>query len=89
MFQSKSENNLISWENAREMLFEFKKMLDQCYRNMLWHFARGGYCDKCEYWDNVYLEHLANVDSSNDVDMQELSDAEMLEAAMEIDGTHE
>nr|UMB41520.1 NP1 [Bocaparvovirus carnivoran2] len=89
LFQSKCSNNLVSWDVVREILFEFKKTIDQKYRNMLWHFGRGGYCNKCEYWDNVYLEHLANVDSSNDVVMQEISDAEMLEAAMEIDGASE
>ena len=70
------------------LCFNLNVLIILCH-GMLWHFGRGGYCNKCEYWDNVYLEHLANVDSSNDVVMQEISDADMLEAAMEIDGSSE
>ncbi|AEM37607.1 NP [California sea lion bocavirus 3] len=88
LFQSKCTNNLVSWDIVREMLFQFKKTMDQKYRNILYHGMRGADCDKCKYWDNVYLEHLANIET-NDVVMQDISDEEMLSAAMEVDGTHE
>ena len=67
-------------------MFNQKKTLDQMYRNMMWHF-RHTPCDKCKYWDNVYSEHLANV-TSHPQDT-EISDADMLKAAMEIDGASE
>ncbi|AEM37594.1 NP [California sea lion bocavirus 1] len=87
-FQEKAVDNKVTWDVVRELLFDFKKSMDQSYRNMLWHMARGGKCDKCEYWDQVYMQHLANV-TSPDVHMQDVSDEDMVSAAMEVDGTHE
>lgn len=88
MFQAKCTNNLVNWETVREMLFSLKRNLDQKYRNIMWHGMRGGHCDKCQYWDNVYMEHLANV-NNDDVIMQEISDEDIIAAAMEVDGTNE
>lgn len=85
MFQSKCTENKIEWNDCREILFTLKKYIDQCNRNMLWHF-REGQCEKCDYWDKMYREHMANVDSSNK--SQEVSDKELLEAAMEMDGSN-
>lgn len=79
-FQSLAVENKINWEQTRELLFEFKKMLDRYYRNMMYHFALGEYCENCEYWDDVYKRHLANVDSPSV--STELTDEEILEAAM-------
>lgn len=89
IFQSHAINNLITWDVAREMLFSFKKFIDQKYRNIMYHGMRSENCDKCNYWDNVYLEHLANVESACNTSIQDVTDEEMLEAAMEIDGTNE
>ncbi|QKV09258.1 NP1 [Squirrel bocaparvovirus] len=83
-FQKRAKDNKINWEDAREMLFMYKKTFDQLYRNMLYHF-RNTKCTRCDYWDDVYLKHLAHVNSS-DSQNKELTDQEMLEAAMEIDG---
>nr|AXF73554.1 NP1 [Canine minute virus] len=85
-FQSVCHENKITWDQCREMLFEFKKTIDQKYRNIMYHMGRGGFCQKCCYWDDVYTKHLANV---NDALTQDLSDADMLSAAMEVDGSSE
>lgn len=83
-FQSRCTENKLDWAGVREMLFHFKKTMDQQYRNMLWHF-RNTKCEKCDYWDNVYCKHVANVEQSP----QEISDEDMLKAAMEVDGASE
>lgn len=62
-------------------------MLDQYYRNMMYHFALGGNCEKCNYWDDVYKKHLANVNTV--FSPTEISDTEMLEAAMTVDAAQE
>lgn len=83
-FQSRCTENKIDWGGVREMLFKFKKTMDQQYRNMLWHFLNTD-CEKCTYWDEVYRKHVANVEQSP----QEISDEDMLQAAMEVDGASE
>ncbi|QEV86959.1 NP1 [Bocaparvovirus carnivoran6] len=92
-FQEMSKNNVISWDQCRDMLFDFKKMLDFKYRSMLWHFAMGENCDKCTYWDKVYSAHLAHIalptQEEEPIDPTNVSDAEMLEVAMEVDGTNQ
>lgn len=85
MFQSKAKNNKVEWGEVREMLFSLKKMIDQSYRNMLWHFGKSE-CEKCNYWDEVYLKAIANVTNDSS---QEIDDEEMLQAAMEVDGSNE
>lgn len=85
-FQTVSKNNVIGWGDCKEILFKFKKDMDQHYRNMFWHFTHCKDCGKCEYWDNVYLQHLARVNTPTDL----VTDAEMLSAVeeMEVDGAH-
>lgn len=85
-FQSAQSHNQIDWKACRNILFDFKKTIDQQYRNMFWHFRNGGECEKCVYWDDVYRMHLANVDSAS-VSQPEITDEEMLEAAMAVDGS--
>lgn len=84
MFQSRAHDNKIGWDDAREMLFQLKKTLDQWNRNMLWHFNKSQ-CEKCTYWNDVYEKHIANVNDSS----QEITDDEILQAAMEVDGSNE
>lgn len=86
-FQRRARDNRVEWADVREILFKYKKDMDQLYRNMLWHF-RNTDCDKCKYWDNVYMQHLAHVQPS-ELQNKELTDEEMLEVAMEIDGPSE
>lgn len=83
-FQKRAKDNKVEWGDVREILFLYKKTFDQLYRNMLYHF-RNTDCKRCDYWDDVYLQHLAHVQSS-DLQNKEITDAEMLEVAMEIDG---
>lgn len=78
-------DNKVEWKEVREMLFWFKKTMDQHYRNMMWHFLYTD-CEKCNFWDDVYTKTVAHVDH---VAPQELTDEEMLRAAMEIDGSAE
>ncbi|AGL09953.1 hypothetical protein [Bat bocavirus XM30] len=85
LFQSKCTNNVCEWSDVREILFDFKKWIDQSYRNMMWHFKHGQPCARCAYWDDVYGQHLANV---KPVPIQDISDEDMLEAAMEVDGAN-
>lgn len=82
-FQKRAKENKVEWNDVREILFEMKKSVDQMYRNMLWHFRHSD-CERCKYWDEMYATHLAKVKL---LDSQELSDAEMMQAAMEIDGS--
>lgn len=52
------------------------------YRSMMYHF-RFTECHKCDYWDNMYRQHLAGVSPIETVapsSVGELSDVEMLEA---------
>lgn len=86
LFQSKSKNNVCEWGEVREILFEFKKWIDQGYRNMMWHFKNGQPCIRCGYWDDVYGQHLANITHTS-AD-QDVTDEEMLESAMEVDGAN-
>lgn len=79
------ENNVVKWDDVREMLFDFKKHIDQKYRNMMYHFSRGGNCSKCEYWDNMYLQHLAQVETTP---TSEVTDQEMLDMAEQLDGSN-
>lgn len=82
------KDNAIGWGQCKEIMFKFKKTMDQHYRNMMWHFTHARECSKCLYWDNVYLQHLARVSTSTCTDL--VSDAEMLSAVeeMEVDGAH-
>lgn len=86
MFQAKCKENKVDWGDVREILFEYKKHSDQKYRNMLWHFRERA-CDKCLYWDDVYRRHIAEVKPENCHLQDEVSDADMVQAAMEVDGT--
>lgn len=85
-FQCKAKDNKVGWEDVRELMFEFKKHIDKMYRSMFWHFRMGGSCIRCNYWDEVYARHLANVSPPS---IQEVSDEEMLASAMEVDGSNE
>ena len=80
-FQSVSKNNCITWDQHRELLFSYKRCLDNMYRSMMYHF-RFTECHKCGYWDDMYRQHLANVTPIESVppSVGELSDVEMLEA---------
>lgn len=80
-----STNNTITWQQCREILFKFKQEIDQKYRNMLWHFSQGGDCPRCTLWDDLYRKDRAHVNTSP---QEEVTDEELLEAAMEVDGTH-
>lgn len=53
---------------------------------MFWHFRHAQDCERCEYWDDVYRMHLANVSLSAESDV---TDEEMLAAAetMELDAS--
>lgn len=83
-----SKNNVITWDQCRDLLFDFKKNLDYKYRSMMWHFSMGEQCHKCNYWDKMYAGHLANVSlSTQEEDSDTVTDAEMLAVAMEVDGT--
>ncbi|UZV41799.1 MAG: NP1 [Feline bocaparvovirus 4] len=92
-FQSYATNNLISWDQCRDILFEFKKNVDFKYRSMMYHFALGEQCNKCNYWDQVYTAHLAHVSiptiQEDDEEPFEVTDNEMLAVAMEVDGTNQ
>lgn len=77
----------------REILFSYKKAMDQRYRNIMYHLALGGNCDRCKYWDEVYKAHQAQVELDKvppSGSSTEVKDEEMLELAesMEVDGTH-
>ena len=81
-FQSVARQNCITWDQCRELLFTYKRCLDNMYRSMMYHF-RFTECQKCPYWDDVYRQHLANVTPIETVPpspLPELSDVEMLEA---------
>nr|QGI57826.1 NP1 [Feline bocavirus] len=87
-FQEMSKNNVITWDQCRDLLFDFKKNLDYKYRSIMWHFSMGEQCHKCNYWDKMYAGHLANVSlSTQEEDSDTVTDAEMLAVAMEVDGT--
>lgn len=58
-FQEIAICNKIDWDQTRELLFSFKKEIDQCYRNMMYHFRHSPQCENCKYWDDVYTRHLA------------------------------
>lgn len=83
-FQLKCKDNKCEWGDVREILFQLKKYIDQCNRNMMWHFRERN-CEKCEYWDDFYKKHVANVEHNSK--SQEVTDEEMLAAAMEVDGS--
>lgn len=85
-FQEFQQDNLINWEGTKEILFQFKKEMDQKYRNMMWHFLNTD-CSKCAYWDNVFTRATANVSESPQDN--EPTDEECLKAAMEVDGSSE
>nr|AGS15086.1 NP1 [Porcine bocavirus] len=81
-FQSVARQNCITWDQCRELLFTYKRCLDHMYRSMMWHF-RFTPCDKCDYWDDFYRQHLAGVQPVETISpspLPELSDVEMLEA---------
>ena len=86
MFQSKCCENKVEWVDVREILFEYKKHSDQKARNMLWHFRERA-CEKCVYWDDVYKRHIADV--KPECSQGEVTDEEMVQAAMEVDGSHQ
>lgn len=78
-YQSRCTDGKIEWVDAREMLFKFKKAVDKDYRSMLWHF-RFTDCEKCDFWDEMYKKHMANVHHEPP---QELTDEELLAAVQE------
>lgn len=80
-FQSVAKQNCVTWDQHRELLFTFKRCLDNMYRSMMYHF-RFTDCQKCGYWDDFYRQHLANVTPIETVPPSsiEVSDVEMLEA---------
>lgn len=80
-FQSVAKQNCVTWDQHRELLFTFKRCLDNMYRSMMYHF-RFTECQKCGYWDDFYRQHLANVTPIETVPPSslEVSDVEMLEA---------
>lgn len=80
-FQIRCRDGKIEWPDAREMLFKFKKAIDKDYRSMLWHF-RFTECTKCDFWDDVYKKHMANVHHEPP---QELTDEELLAALQEAE----
>lgn len=86
-FQKVAKDGKIGWAEHRELMFTYKKTMDQLYRNMMWHFTHAHDCNKCEYWDNVYTMHLAKATVPT---VTELTDAEMLEAvdAMDVNGSN-
>nr|AYW35041.1 NP1 [Rodent bocavirus] len=87
-FQAMQTDNKVEWGDVREILFWFKKTIDQQYRNMMWHFLNTE-CEKCQFWDDVYRKHIAQVNNEPAVPIQELTDEEMLQAAIEMDGASE
>lgn len=80
-FQSRCKEGKVEWVDVREMLFRFKKSMDKDYRSMMWHF-RFTECDKCDFWDDVYKRHIANVYHEPP---QELTDEELLAAVQETE----
>nr|QTZ97563.1 NP1 [Porcine bocavirus] len=80
-FHSVAEPNCVTCNQHRELLFTFKRCLDNMYRSMMYHF-RFTECQKCGYWDDFYRQHLANVTPIETVPPSsiEVSDVEMLEA---------
>nr|WRQ19898.1 MAG: NP1 protein [Bocaparvovirus sp.] len=84
-FQSRCKDGKVEWADVREMLFKFKKCTDKDYRSMLWHF-RFTSCEKCDFWDDVYKKHMANVHYDTP---QELTDAELLAAVEEAEASPE
>ncbi len=80
-FQSRCKEGKVEWVDVREMLFRFKKAMDKDYRSMMWHF-KFTECEKCDFWDDVYKKHLANVYHEPP---QELTDEELLAAVQETE----
>lgn len=80
-FQSRCKEGKVEWVDVREMLFRFKKAMDKDYRSMMWHF-RFTKCEKCDFWDDVYKRHIANVYHEPP---QELTDEELLAAVQETE----
>lgn len=80
-FQSRCKEGKVEWVDVREMLFRFKKSMDKDYRSMMWHFRFTG-CEKCDFWDDVYKRHIANVYHEPP---QELTDEELLAAVQETE----
>nr|QBA84453.1 MAG: NP1 [Porcine bocavirus 3] len=80
-FQSVARNNCVTWDQHRELLFTYKRCLDNMYRSMMYHF-RFTECHKCDYWDDFYRQHLAGVTPPETVAPSSVgvSDVEMLEA---------
>nr|QBA84373.1 MAG: NP1 [Porcine bocavirus 3] len=80
-FQSVARQNCITWDQCRELLFTYKRCLDNMYRSMMYHF-RFTECHKCHYWDDFYRQHLAGVSPIETIPPSSLgdSDVEMLEA---------
>nr|AGS15062.1 NP1 [Porcine bocavirus] len=86
-FQKRCKDNKCEWKDVREILFGLKKVLDQGYRNMLCNCCHTQ-CDKCQYWDKVYNIHMGNVYHC-ETDPQEMTEKDIIQATMEVDGTHE
>nr|QWQ59405.1 NP1 [Bocaparvovirus sp.] len=80
-FQSRCKEGKVEWVDVREMLFRFKKSMDKDYRSMMWHF-KFTECEKCDFWDDVYKKHMANVYHEPP---QELTDEELLAAVQETE----
>lgn len=88
-FQACAKDGLINWNNAREILFMYKRTMDEKYRKMMWHFSQGDECNNCKFWDEMYK----NKDKPRLTPIPEISDVEMLDAAdeveaMEVDGAN-
>lgn len=60
---------------------------------MMWHFAMGPKCERCEYWDTFYGNHLDSkkvekgpfyniFKASKPIPLQTISDEEMAEIEM-------
>ncbi|ATV81489.1 NP1 [Rhinolophus pusillus bocaparvovirus 1] len=92
-FQSGAEGGKCDWNVVREIMFRFKKEMDQKYRNIMYHFAMGEACARCKYWDDMYKAYSAQVEVDQvpvSAPPTEVTDQEMLELAesMEVDGAH-
>nr|QBA84376.1 MAG: NP1 [Porcine bocavirus 3] len=80
-FQSVARQNCITWDQHRELLFTYKRCLDNMYRLVSLDTCIAGHL-YCGYWDDFYRQHLANVTPIETVPPSsiEVSDVEMLEA---------
>nr|AGS15058.1 NP1 [Porcine bocavirus] len=80
-FQSVARKNCTTWDQRRELLFTYKRCVDNMYRFMMHHCSFKDR-QKRDYWDDMYRQQLAGVTPIEIVppSVAELSDVEMLEA---------